>query len=1434
MLKKAFVLSGILILLLSISTFAAVPRLINFQGKLTTTMGTPETISKNVTFKLFYTVTGADTGWSETILIQPDSAGQFSTVLGSSDGHHLDIDFSQPLSLEVKIGSDTFYPRQSLSAVPYAFYAITAESVVGGGGVGGQWTTSGSDIYNNNTGKVGIGTSNPKNKLDVAGGMVIGSGYAGTETASSDGLVVQGPVAIGATAEALLFHFSGKPGDPEIIIPLTLAVNGVAGFNGVIITSSNEGILSLGKIETMGDLNVHGGGGARIDGTLEADGGVRFPDGQTQIVAYTGGSGEASTPNLKQVLDAGNVASLESATIGSLILKQSLALGGSSNASGGYSAAMGGGTQATGQTSIALGSFTTAHGISSTAMGANTTASGDASTAMGQMITVQGNGSFGIGLDSTPRTITQSNTMAIVGGNVGIGTTEPPSKLSVNGDIRIMSGSGGILYFEDGSTMSTAGLGSASSLAASGDALVIGDSDADGSGDVILKTGSNDRLHILNNGNVGIGGAPLTQRLTNYGDMVLRASPANLYFNQADGQGVRHVRMRDVFSGGFYSATNQLNIDLLDTNDVSNAGIHLALDGSSKGFIGLATQNSERVRIDSSGNVGIGTASPTGKFQVTTLEGAAPSIFVSTAEGKVGIGTTEPGAKLDVAGNIKITDGTQGAGKVLTSDDNGLASWVTPEVGVGGGGGISTAEADTFYVNVSGDAMTGTLTLETGANLIVKDGKVGIGTTSPGGKLSVGTLEGSTSLFVSSTNGYVSIGMPSGGQPSPITTLTVYGPGLFFKSAAGKGEALTVMNNNATNNNESAMIYKIRTDSGSNSFKAASVSGLAESVSNSNPLGALVFATGAGGSLDNLNERMRITSSGNVGIGTTNPQASLDVGGTGIRLGGVTRTTWPEGTVTGVTGTAPVVSTGTTAPVISMAAATASVNGYMTSTYASKLDGITAEAADTTNDSWSGTGDITMTSGKVGIGTTGPLAKLDVDTGSTTGAGLRVNGSAVVTGSLEVLGSYIPQNQLLSTYETMSIYPSNTSPTALIIQPTEEMWGESAIQYKNFSGTTLFEVNNAGNVGIGTTDPGTNKLKVAGSTEVTGNLIVSGTGNSSFGGRVLIGISPEALPPDVPPTLMLVVSGEAAILNGGLFAQGDIGTEGRITAKGTDDSKVGGNFHADGDIKADGNLRTEGNISANGTGESGVGGNFSVGGNIYTANGKITANGTDPSSVGGNFGVGGSLDVNGMLYANSGLSVNSTNESTFGGGISANGGIGAGGSIHASGDLSANGTINAGPGESGVGGNFHVTGNLSKGGGSFLIDHPLDPKNKVLRHSFVESPEMRNIYEGTVLMGENGEAVVELPKYFEALNKDYRYQLTPIGDYAQLFIKKKVKDNKFVIAGGKPGLEVCWMVTGTRQDAYALKHPIVVEEEKGTGTAKNYEKGKYIYPEGFK
>ncbi len=139
-------------------------------------------------------------------------------------------------------------------------------------------------------------------------------------------------------------------------------------------------------------------------------------------------------------------------------------------------------------------------------------------------------------------------------------------------------------------------------------------------------------------------------------------------------------------------------------------------------------------------------------------------------------------------------------------------------------------------------------------------------------------------------------------------------------------------------------------------------------------------------------------------------------------------------------------------------------------------------------------------------------------------------------------------------------------------------------------------------------------------------------------------------------------------------------------------------------------------------------------------------------------------------------------------------------------------------------GNVQITGSIAKGSGTFKIDHPQDPENKYLYHSFVESPDMMNVYNGNITTDASGYATVTLPAYFESLNKDFRYQLTVIGTFAQAIVLEKVNGNKFRIQTSQPNVEVSWQVTGIRDDKYAQAHRVVAEVEKEPEF-----KGKYLH-----
>ena len=152
-------------------------------------------------------------------------------------------------------------------------------------------------------------------------------------------------------------------------------------------------------------------------------------------------------------------------------------------------------------------------------------------------------------------------------------------------------------------------------------------------------------------------------------------------------------------------------------------------------------------------------------------------------------------------------------------------------------------------------------------------------------------------------------------------------------------------------------------------------------------------------------------------------------------------------------------------------------------------------------------------------------------------------------------------------------------------------------------------------------------------------------------------------------------------------------------------------------------------------------------------------------------------------------------------------------------------------GPHGFAGNFmgavNVTGPVHKSGGGFRIDHPLEPEEKYLDHSFVESDEMKNIYDGTAQLDVDGIATISLPPWLEVLNADFRYQLTALGRPApQLHIGSELADGSFTIAGGNPDQRVCWQISGRRQDRWAETYPVTPEVDK-----LDVERGRYRHPE---
>jgi hypothetical protein len=190
-----------------------------------------------------------------------------------------------------------------------------------------------------------------------------------------------------------------------------------------------------------------------------------------------------------------------------------------------------------------------------------------------------------------------------------------------------------------------------------------------------------------------------------------------------------------------------------------------------------------------------------------------------------------------------------------------------------------------------------------------------------------------------------------------------------------------------------------------------------------------------------------------------------------------------------------------------------------------------------------------------------------------------------------------------------------------------------------------------------------------------------------------------------------------------------------------------------------------------------------------------------------------------------GVQGNSTTGNGVVGLASGNNGVG----VHGAANVGSNALAVYGESASGYAGYFSgkvsVTGALTAGVKPFKIDHPLNPTNQYLMHAAVESSDMKNIYDGIAVLDDEGAAVIELPVWFEALNRDFRYQLTCVGGVAPVYIAEEVSAQHFRIAGGTPGLKVSWQVTGIRKDAFANAHPLVVELDKPAE-----ERGRYLYP----
>jgi hypothetical protein len=252
-------------------------------------------------------------------------------------------------------------------------------------------------------------------------------------------------------------------------------------------------------------------------------------------------------------------------------------------------------------------------------------------------------------------------------------------------------------------------------------------------------------------------------------------------------------------------------------------------------------------------NTGSNWQSKAGGLDLNTSGAYAAGLIVSS--GNVGIGTASPGAKLEVAGQVKITGGTPGAGKILTSDASGLATWTTP---AGGGGWTDDGSA---------------------VRLTTSTDNVGIGTASPSEKLHVnGNIYVGGNWYKSgnltSVNNAISVWGGTGGMIVGNSGGLTVGMGMTSAGAAGIGiaQGSTVRGSFYTDDNETGMATYTGGPSAARIYAESSAS-----------FAGAEIIVGKTGYIDLKTNggvgRLFINSSGNVGIGTASPGAKLEIGG---------------------------------------------------------------------------------------------------------------------------------------------------------------------------------------------------------------------------------------------------------------------------------------------------------------------------------------------------------------------------------------------------------------------------------------------------------------------------------------------------------------------------------------------------------------------------
>jgi len=820
----------VLLLLMQMSAFAAIPQTMTYQGKLVGSDGVPLTGTYDMTFRIYNVESGGSDIWNETVSNVPVDHGRFNIVLGEGTPIGTTVFNGNDKWMGIEIESDgEMSPRMELAAVGYAFKAYNADLLGGvsslelGGGGGGISTAEADTRYVNIDGDTMTGVLTVESPIHVGNESSVAIIGGATEWThknfhiqpwsnySADTFGIQFITA--STPRNTIFNMASWDGEPERRWVFRDASTDTDRMNINVYT----GKVGIGDTNPASKLTVAG--------TIEiTSGGIKFPGGSIQTEAATGGGGGISTAeaDTRYVNIDGDMMT------GWLTVDSYANFNGTIRSTGSTPPASGTGVEISHDTSTGwISSVTRPDGtflgmqISASPLLLNGSYGGNVgvgSGTPGSKFSVFSNASIGgsYGSNAAP-----ANGL-IVEGNVGIGTNNPSRKLVVVGSVDIGSGSQAT-----GDNSLAVGFGS---IASGEDSAAIGYTNtAYDRGAIATGQGS----HAKGFNSVAMGNTAIANReysiamgyQATAGSDGGDSGVACGYQVQATGLRSTAFGSSNTASGQYASAIGGWNNQAAGnfsfasgSSAIASGNYSLAIGKDNYATAQYAAALGANISAEGQHSFGIGLDDTTRVIsQANTM---------AIMGGKVGVGVVNPSSALSVAGTIEITSGSDGGLKFADGTIQTTASTG------GGGGGISTADADTRYVNVDGDTMTGTLTLAAngliaGTNqLVLSSGNVGIGTASPNAKLELYGNDGSSVIELLRLNNFNS-------------DATTHGAKIVFYQGNGATEVGRI----------------------SNFFD--------------NPNSSWNMRLGTYSSPDTLTLR----ESGNVGIGTTLPQNKLDVEG---------------------------------------------------------------------------------------------------------------------------------------------------------------------------------------------------------------------------------------------------------------------------------------------------------------------------------------------------------------------------------------------------------------------------------------------------------------------------------------------------------------------------------------------------------------------------